>query len=326
MGKGFVPLEESTITASQPRDRKAEAKRAKEGLATRVGAIAAARHDGSLGEDHIKLAQVLIMCSLPHSQTDKIQVVRKARLGDGSYLTVTLTSMSSGVALPFGRDRKLLAWIFDRAIRNDNPFVPWAAATEYQREMGLPEGGRSNKELQARFARIAGLGIAIERSGNGVTRTRGYKVLVDSTLPQSITGNTIDARQRPLPGLEDKFGIQLSSELFADIRRHNYVLPRLLWQTLTGPSQVQDIALWLFVRCYAAVSETVIPWTALQEQFGAEDSNPRRIKLHARQAVKLLVTLWPEAQTAEDPDGIRVQKVSRPLLPDDAARRRIRRL
>ena len=312
--------------ARPTRNRKAETKRAREKLANRVGFIAAARNDGSLGDDHIKLAQVLIMCSLPHSQTDKIQVVRKARLGDGTYLMVTLTSMSSGVALPFGRDRKLLAWIFDKAIRNDNPFVPWSAATEYQREMGLPEGGRPNKELQARFARIAGLGIAIERSGNGVTRTRGYKVLADSTLPQSITGAPIDAQQRPLPGLEDKFGIQLSSELFADIRRHNYVLPRLLWQTLTGPSQVQDISLWLFVRCYAAVSETAIPWSALQEQFGTEDSNPRRIKLHARQAVRLLTTIWPEAQIAEGTEGIRVQKVSRPLLPDDTARKRVRRL
>ena len=99
---------------------------------------------------------------------------------------------------------QLLAWILNRAIRNDNPFVPWAAANEYQREMGLPEGGRSNKELQARCVRIAGLGIAIERSGNGVTCTRGYKVLVDSTLPKSITGSTIDAHQRPLPGLEDR--------------------------------------------------------------------------------------------------------------------------
>ncbi len=312
--------------AKPARNRKAEAKRAKDKLATRVGAIAAARNDGSLGDDHIKLAQVLIMCSLPHSQTDKIQVVRKARLGDGSYLTVTLTSMSSGVALPFGRDRKLLAWIFDRAIRNDDPFVPWTAATEYQREMGLPEGGRSNKELQARFLRIAGLGIAIERSSNGVTRTRGYKVLVDSTLPQSITGRSIESSQQDLPGMEHRFGIQLSSELFADIRQHNVVLPRLLWQTLTGPSQVQDICLWLFVRCYAAASESVIPWSALQEQFGAEDSNPRRIKLHARHAVRLLATLWPEAQTSEDPDGIRVRKVSRALLPDDITRKRIRRL
>jgi Plasmid encoded RepA protein len=308
------------------RDRAAEEIRAKGTRALAVAEIAAARHEGSLGDDHIKLAQVLLMCSLPHSRTDKTQVSRKARLGDGSHLMVTLTSMTSGVALPFGRDRKLLAWIFDRAIRNDDPFVPWTAASEYQREMGLPEGGKSNKELQARFARIASLGINIERTGNGVKRTRAYAVLSDSVLPQSITGYAPETRQTALPGMENKFGIQLSTDLFDDIRRYNYALPRMLWQTLTGPSQVQDIALWLFVRCYAAGSETVIPWSALHEQFGAEDSNPRRLKTHAREAVRVLMTLWPEARVAEDADGIRVQKINVPLLPDDAGRKRVRRL
>ena len=116
----------SQIAEQAPRDRKAEATRAKANLAVRVGDIAAARRDGTLGEEYIKLAQVLLMCSLPHSRTEKTQVARKARLGDGTYLMVTLTSMTGGVALPFGRDRKLLAWVLDRAIRNDDPFVPWS--------------------------------------------------------------------------------------------------------------------------------------------------------------------------------------------------------
>lgn len=309
-----------------PRDRKAEAKRAKATLATKVGDLAVARYDGSLGDDHIKLAQVLIMCSLPHSQTDKQQIVRKARLGDGTYLTVTFSSMLSGVPLPFGRDRKLLAWIFDRAIRSDSPFVGWSAANEYQREMGLPEGGRSNKQLQERFQRIAGLGLAIERQRDGVTETIGYKVLAQSRLPKSITGRTVDMNQRLLPGMEEGLGIRLTAELFNDIRRHNYALPRLLWQTLTGPSQIQDIALWLFVRCYAAASETVIPWSALQEQFGAEDSNPWRIRARAKDAIKVLATLWPETAITEDVDGIRVRRASVPLLSDDPVKKRVRRL
>lgn len=319
-------MEKGMEAQVKPRNRKAEVKRAKAKLAGRVSDLAAARHDGSLGDDHIKLAQVLIMCSLPHSQTDKQQIVRKARLGDGTYLTVTFTSMLNGVPLPFGRDRKLLAWIFDRAIRSDSPFVGWSAANEYQREMGLPEGGRSNKQLQERFQRIAGLGIAIERERDGITETTGYKVLAQSRLPKSISGRTIDANQRALPGMEEGLGIRLTAELFTDIRRHNYALPRLLWQTLTGPSQVQDIALWLFVRCYAAASETVIPWAALQDQFGAEDSNPWRIKARAREAIKVLGTLWPETSIEEEAEGIRVRKADAPLLADDPQKKRVRRL
>ena len=97
-------------------------------------------------------------------------------------------------------------------------------------------------------------------------------------------------------------------------------------QTLTGPSQVQDIALWLFVRCYAAASETVIPWAALQDQFGAEDSNPWRIKARAREAIKVLGTLWPETLIVEEAEGIRVRKADAPLLADDPQKKRVRRL
>lgn len=312
--------------AKTPRNRLAETKRAQSRSVGRITELAAARHDGSLGDEYIKLAQVLLMCSLPHSRTDKPHVVRKARLGDGTYLNVTLSAMNSNVPLPFGRDRKLLAWLIDRAIRNDNPFVPWSAAAEYQREMGIPEGGKSNKELQARFSRIASLGINIERTGNGVKRTRAYAVLSDSMLPQSITGYAPETRQLALSGMENRFGIQLSTELFDDIRRYNYALPRMLWQTLTGPSQVQDIVLWLFVRAYAASSETIVPWAALLEQFGSEDSNPRRLKMHAREALRTLNTLWPEARLAEDEEGIRVQKIKAPLLPDDPTKKRVRRL
>ena len=69
---------------------------------------------------------------------------------------MTFSSMLDGVPLPYGRDRKVLAWIFDKAIRNDSAFVPWSAASEYQREMGLIEGGSSNQNRRARFARVAG--------------------------------------------------------------------------------------------------------------------------------------------------------------------------
>ncbi len=308
------------------RDRKAETKKAKDGLAARVSDIAAARFDGSLGDDIIKLAQVLFMCALPHSRTTAPRVTRKVKLSDGTHLTVTFSAMLDNVPLPFGGDRKLLAWIFDRAIRTNSSFVPWSAASEYQREMGLSEGGKSNRNLQARFSRIAGLGLVVVRERNGAEVSRGYKVLANTSLPSSITGRMIDANQSALPGFSDRFGVKLTDELFNDIGRYNSVLPRLIWQKITGPSQVQDIALWLFVRCYAAASETVIPWSVFQEQFGVEDSNPRRIKANARLAIKLLGTIWPEASISEDTDGIRVARATAPLLPDDPTRGRIRKL
>ncbi len=212
-----------------PRDRRAENQAAKANLARRVGDIAAARKDGTLGDDYIKLAQAMIMCTLPYSQTEERQITRRARLGDGTYLSVTFNANLPGVQLPFGADRKLLAWIFDRAIRSDSPFITWSSASEYQREMGISMSGRSNQQLAARFERIAGLGIAIQRQADGKRGIVGYTIIAQANLPSSIAGRVIDANQTNLPGMEDQFGIRLARDLYVETR-------------LTGPNRADRTA------------------------------------------------------------------------------------
>ena len=310
------------VALTKPRDRKAEARRAKETLAGRVSEIAAARHDGSLGDEVIKLAQVIVLCSLPHSNTGERQLTRRARLGDGTTLEVTFNAMLPDVPLPYGKDRKLLAWIFDRAIRSETAFIPWRTATEYLKEMGMSDGGNVMRQLAGRFERIAGLGIAIRRgAGSNVT---GYTIFAHTNVPESIRRKVLEGKQEMLPGME--MGVRLNADLFADIKAHNQVLPRLLWRTLDGPSQVQDIALWLCVRLYATRTASLIPWKAVEEQFGVGDSNPRRIRQHARAAVTALSVVWPEADVSVDDDGIRVGRPEAALLEDDPAKRRVRRL
>lgn len=308
------------------RDRRAENKRAQANLATRVGGIAAARRDGTLGEEYIKLAQAMLLCGLPYSQTDERQVSRRARLGDGSYLDVTFSALLRGVALPYGADRKLLAWLLDRAIREDSPFVPMESASHYLQDMGLSMSGRSNQQLAARFERLAGLDITILRSQiSGDKNMLGYRLIAESRLPSSV-GKLMSSQHPVLPGMESRYGVRLSTDLYNDVKQYNVVLPRLLWRDIDGPAQVQDITLWLLVRCYAAASETIIPWEAFRERFGAEDSNPWRIKANIRRSLALVRTLWPEATATEDRDGVRVGKAAQALLPDDSIRGRIRRL
>jgi len=89
---------------------------------------------------------------------------------------------------------------------------------------------------------------------------------------------------------------------------------------------VQDLVFWLFYRCYAAKTETVIPWSALREQFPSGDTNPYRLRQHARRAIKVLKVLWPEAQVREVSNGIWVDRAPAAMLDDDPTRKRIRRL
>ncbi len=313
------------VQTKPPRSSNKERQLAKERQAAKLGDLAVARHDGTLGLDYIKLAQAMILCTLPYSEQTERKTTRRARLGDGSYLTVTFHALHEGVPLPYGADRKLLAWIFDRAIRSDSPFIPWDSANEYQREMGLSMGGRTNRQLNQRFERIAGLVIDIQRRAESSQQSTTYPIIERSYLPSSITGRTINAGQGTLPEMEDRFGFILNSGLFHDIRKHHVVLPRQIWRDLKGSTQVQDIVYWLLVRCYSAASESVIPWESLYEQFPT-DSNPRRLKANTREAIALLKVLWPSVRLRAEDLGVWVDHTPEPLLPDDPVRGRIRKL
>ena len=103
-------------------------------------------------------------------------------------------------------------------------------------------------------------------------------------------------------------------------------MPRRLWLELKGPTPVQDLVFWLYYRCYAASSESIIPWDALSDQFPQTDSNPYRIRQHLRKAIKILKVLWPAAQVREDPKGLWVARASAGMLDDDATKNRVRKL
>lgn len=306
-------------------DARDEASRKLAKVAANAGDIAVARRDGSLGDEVIKIAQAMILCGLPYSEQQATRITRTARLGDGSTLSVTYSASAANVPIPYGQDRHLLAWIFDRAIQGNSPFVAWDTASEYLQEMGEADGGSQRRALAKRFERIAGLAINIQRRTDDDRQGIAYTVIERHNLPTSVSRRREAAGQQVIPELRDRHGFKLTPGLFEDILRFHVALPRRLWAEMVGPSQVQDMVLWLFARCYAAASESVIPWEALREQFGS-DSNPRRTRAYARQAMKYLQAIWPEARIGEDSQGIRVAYTPTPLLLNDSSANRVRRL
>lgn len=315
-------MSELVVASQAGRDTSAERRKAKANLAVRVGDIVASRHEGALGEEVIRLAQAMVLCSLPYSPTSETKITRRARLGDGTTLSVTFSAGDDGVAMPYGADRKLLAWIYDRAIRLNSPVIPWTTVNDYRAELGLTTGGSANRQLAAQFKRVAGLHISIQRQGAASgDAARRYAVMQDSKLPTSL----LPSVQTSLPGLGDRYGMVLSPGLFEDISRYFVCLPRELWRDIKAPNQVLDIVHWLFYRSHSANSETIIPWEALREQFDPEQLL-WRVKVHAREAVKLVATIWPKVRLEVVSQGIWVAYTPEALLPDDHTKGRQRRL
>lgn len=291
--------------------------------AIRIGQLVDDRKTEKLGEDFMKIAQATVLCTLPYSELSERSVVRRARLGDGSTLTVTFTACVDGVSLPYGSDRRLMFWLFDRALEAGSPNIAWESAGQYLREMKLFDSGRNYRLLQESFLRLAGMHINIERFGAaGGVIGMNRSIFDDYHLPKSISC-LADPRQMSLDGIERKpFGVRLSQRLFEDFASNHISLPRRIWSDMGGSAQVQDIVMWLCYRCHAARNESLIPWAALADQF-SRDSNPRRQKAIAVEAVMILRRLWPSVGLEAVDKGLMVSKATSAMLPDDVGRGRI---
>jgi hypothetical protein len=317
--------------APKPRDYAKEKQLAVEKSVDRISGLREERDSGVLGEEIIKLAQALILCTLPYRPTKERQIVRTARLSDGSKLTVTFSAALNDIEMPFGADRDLMAWLFDKAINSETSFVPIRSANEYFRETGKSRSGDRVKDLAGRLRRLSGLVIGIERPRENSSQTIVLPMIAASHLPHSLALqlHAENTGQRSFPGLENPFGIQLEERFFQDIKRHHVAIPRKLWLELQGNKGgaiLKDILTFFVYRCYSAQTESVIPWNGLREQFPQDDSNPGRLKQNVKKAVKHLRILWPEVKIDVLKEGIWVAKAPTQLLPDDPTKKRVRRL
>lgn len=297
----------------------------------RLAGIRASRDRGELGEEVIKLAQALILCTLPYRPTKERQFVRKARLSDGSTLIVTFTAGINGIDMPFGADRDLMAWLFDKAIASETPWVSIKNASEYLNETGRARNDDRVKELSQRLKRISGLVIGIERRAEKDSQTLMLPVVASSNLPHNLRAemDAEDSGQGELPGIKEPFGIKLEERFFKDIKRHFVAIPRRLWldlQGVKGGPALKDLLTFFIYRCYCAENESVIPWAGLREQFPQNDSNPGRLKENVKRALTQLKILWPEARVEVLKEGVWVNKAKVPFLPDDPAKKRVRRI
>jgi hypothetical protein len=313
--------------AKKTRDYSRERTKAISKRAFDVAEIREARDSGALGDDVFKLAQAMILCTLPYRPTAEVKITRKARLGDGSTLIVTFMAARDGVPMAYGSDRKLLTWMFDKAIQSDSSFVPWNKATEYSKETGINDSGKNLRDLRDRFRRLSGLVISIERRTLAGEKGKTVPVIEEFNLPPSVASmKAEEAGQGRLPELAEVYGFKLNESLWRDIKRYNVAIPRELWLRTKGSAQLQDILLWMFYRCYSAQTESVVPWDGIRQQLPQEDSNPWRLKQLVKTAVMELRLIWPEARVEVVKEGLLVNRALAGILPDDDQMKRRRRL
>jgi hypothetical protein len=89
-------------TAKKSRDRQAEDASSKDRFVQELVRIREKRDAGELGVQMTQIAQAMVLCGLPYSPTIETKIVRRARLGDGSTVSVTFSAGLDGIPMPYG--------------------------------------------------------------------------------------------------------------------------------------------------------------------------------------------------------------------------------
>ncbi len=297
----------------QPQPKKVRDFKVEEHLAkSRRAALFAnmrAKRDAHGGEEEIfQVAQALILCGLPYEKTNEIRITRTARIADGSVVSVTFTVASKDGEMPYGSDRSLLHFLFNRAVKSNSRFVSWETATEFLKAMDISDGGKNYRDLRARFDRIRGLVISVERQTSASTQTETTPIIRRSHLPTSVDVHAAEQGQSLLPidRTSIVFGVELDETFFEDLKRYHVPVPAVIIKTTRNKSQLQDIMLFLHWRSYAAKKTSLIQWEHLRLQLWQDDATHRRIKVRFAAAIKALRVLWPELEAEALKTGLMI--------------------
>jgi hypothetical protein len=307
------------------RDRKVEDHLSKTRQAAALAKVRIERDANEGDEEIFQVAQALILCGLPYDKTDQTKITRSARLADGSLVDVTFsTGLKAG--MPYGSDRSLLHFLFDKAVKSNSRFVSWETATEFLKMMNMAQGGKNRRDLRQRFLRIRSLTIGVERTTKYGTTADLMPVIRHSHLPTSVDLRAEQRGQSLLPISSDVvFGVEIDAGFFDDLKRHHVPTPAAIIRTTRNKSQLQDLMLWLHWRCYAANKPSLIKWEYLKMQLWQDDKTSRRIKVRFAEAITALRIIWPELQAEALKTGLMVAPPlrGRYLLAKGAAARQI---
>jgi putative repA replicase protein len=184
---------------------------------------------------------------------------------------------------------------------------------DFLKLLDLPYGGKSGRLMREQARRLFGADILFSedrgRSLLGDRRQRVYKMPVsqayelwwDYDVPdqQALWGNNVR--------LSSAF---VQSVLTAKIPTDMCALKLL---SEKGGPLAMDIYLWLSYRLFVARRPTLVPWEALQAQFGSQTERPRRFKQSFTSKLILISLVYPEAVFKEVDKGLMLYPSPSPL-------------
>jgi hypothetical protein len=295
--------------------------------------LAIQEHDAWKTGDVGFINRVMVQATLPYKEpkSDPPAWGRKAGnvslvIQPGMYLVKDPGGsdklLPKSLGYPFGaKPRLILAWLGREVKRQDCREIKLGKSLrQFLEEIGIDNasGGQRGTITQTReqMRRLFSARIALVED---VTSTQ---------VNWSMDGMQIADRQQLWwdPTRPDQSGlfestVYLSERFFTEMKNHSVPVDMRALRVLKSSPFELDLYCWLTYRFYSLSKRTVVPWEALQTQFGSEDKNERKFRWQLRKALRSVLLVYQDAKVEDSPSGLVLQpsRTSIRMLPRNRA-------
>ena len=255
----------------------------------------AAQDAGTLGF----MARALTQATLPHSKKEGMEYTRV----NGDY-TLTIIAPSK-VGLPYGSiPRLLLSWVATEAVRTQEPTLYMGGnLAEFMRKLDLQRTGGAKGDitrLRDQTMRLFSSIISCSHTSEDKKRFANYGF--------QIACKTILWWDDPNPGecVREISQVTLTQEFFKEVTTNPVPVDMRALMALKQSPMALDIYTWLTYRMSYLKRPTIIPWEALQMQFGSDYGLTRSFKHAFIGHLRAVCTVYPEARVEVLDQGLKL--------------------
>lgn len=225
-------------------------------------------------------------------------------------------------AFPYGKyPRLILPWLSTQVVLREADLESDGSLTvelgdsmsDFFRALDIPYGGKSGRLMREQARRLFGADILFSEDRGqsllGDRRQRMYRMPVsqayelwwDYDVPdqQALWGNSVRLSSAFVQSV-------LTAKIPTDMRALKLLSEK-------GGPLAMDIYLWLSYRLFVARRPTLVPWEALQAQFGSQTVSKRKFKQSFTSKLILISLVYPEAVFKEVDKGLMLYPSPSPL-------------
>ena len=254
-----------------------------------------AKDAGALGF----LARVLIQATLPHRRCESHEFERT----NGRF-SLHLQAPPS-VGLPYGSyPRLVLAWLNTEAVRTRSRHLEFGATlTSFMSALGLTHvtGKRGTAtRLREQLHRLFSTSIRCSygEEARGHAGGRGYMIAHSHELWWSP--------RDPEDGALWSSSVTLGAEFYEEILAHAVPVDLRALRALKRSALALDVYAWLTYRLSYLRRPVLVPWAALEGQFGADYARPRDFRRKFLAHLVDVLCVYPDARVTSEERGLRL--------------------